>query len=250
MNELSSNKRLKSATVVTHRAHDLLLDYINESTHGLLKMSINRIHRAKIEKDECDALQAFENVASEQHKIYVKTFCKPALKTYQKKKKTFDLVAAHISYDITPKIMPQYDFNLPLDENSLSSEQIHENRENIYKLSKDFRLQAAELYLKIVKEESDFQNDKLEKLLNDFPQDKDERKEEKNNDNEPKSPPSTQNRVNDGCGVDVGGNDDEDEVFTQRSLLQEQRKRKRNRMDSELFTRYIEISLKKNFIRN
>ena len=74
-----------------------MLDYIKEATQGLSKRSINRIYRACIEKDEWDVLKAFENVASEQQKIYAKTFCKPALKTYQKKKRNFDMVAAHIT---------------------------------------------------------------------------------------------------------------------------------------------------------
>ncbi len=161
------------------------------------------------------------------------------MKTYQKKKKNFDLVAAHITYDITPKIIPQYDFNLTLDENSLSSEQIQENKQSIHKLSRDFYVQAAELYLKIVKEESEFQNEKLEKLLNDFPQDKDDK-------------PSTRTGV-DGCSDNLehydNDNDDEDaddnEVFTQRSLSKNKRKKLINHKGSELFTEYIEISLKR-----
>ena len=43
-----------------------MLDYIKEATKGLSKMSMNRIRRVSMEKDEWDALQAFENVASEQ----------------------------------------------------------------------------------------------------------------------------------------------------------------------------------------
>jgi len=165
------------------------------------------------------------------------------LKTSQKKKKHFDLVAAHITYDIKPKIIPQYDFNLTLDENSLSNEQIQENKQIIHKLSRDFHLQAAELYLKIVKEECEFQNEKLEKLLNDFPQDKDDK---------------TLTRT----GVDGGSdnlehydndNDDEEdgddnEVFTQRSLSKNKRKKLLNHKGSELFTKYIEISLKRTLL--
>ncbi|CAF3966241.1 unnamed protein product, partial [Rotaria sp. Silwood1] len=64
MRELSS----KTATVATQRVHNLILDYIKEATQGLAKMSINRIRRASIEKDEWDALKTFENVASEQQK--------------------------------------------------------------------------------------------------------------------------------------------------------------------------------------
>jgi hypothetical protein len=45
------------------------------------------MNRASLEKEEWDALKAFENVVSEQQKIYAKTFCKPALKSYQKKEK-------------------------------------------------------------------------------------------------------------------------------------------------------------------
>ena len=97
MKELSSNPNFKTATVVASRSHDLMLDYIKEATEGLQKMSINRIHRASMEKDEWDALQAFEKVASEQQKTYAKTYCKAAFKLYQKKKKNLDLVAAHIS---------------------------------------------------------------------------------------------------------------------------------------------------------
>ncbi|CAF5131372.1 unnamed protein product, partial [Rotaria sp. Silwood1] len=39
-----------------------------KATQGLANMSINRIRRASIEKDEWDALKTFENVASEQQK--------------------------------------------------------------------------------------------------------------------------------------------------------------------------------------
>ena len=45
-------------------------------------MSMNRIGRVSMEKDEWDALQAFENVASEQQKGYTRGYCKPALKSY------------------------------------------------------------------------------------------------------------------------------------------------------------------------
>ena len=68
MKDLSLNTKIKSVTVVSSKAHDLLLDYIKESTQGLSKMSINRIRRAVMEKDEWSALKAFENVASEQQK--------------------------------------------------------------------------------------------------------------------------------------------------------------------------------------
>jgi hypothetical protein len=98
-----------------------------------------------------------------------------------------------------------------------------------------------------VKEESDFQNEKLEKLLNDFPQDKED---------EPSSPPSTRTRV-DGCSDNMehyGDNDDEDDeevddnqVFTQRSLSKKQKKFI-NHKGSELFTKYIEISLKRTLL--
>ncbi|CAF1170536.1 unnamed protein product [Adineta steineri] len=55
-----------------------------------------------------------------------------------------------------------------MDETSLISEQIQENKKSIHKLSRDFRLKATQLYLKIVKEESKFQHEKFEKVLNDF----------------------------------------------------------------------------------
>jgi hypothetical protein len=161
MRDLPSNPKVQPATIVANRAHDFMLDYIKQATQGLSKMSINRIRRISVEKDEWNALKAFENVASEQQKIYAKTYCRPALKAYQKKQNTFDLIAAHISYDIVPKIVPQYDFNLPVDGNSLSSEQTQENKESIQKLSRDFRLQATQLYLKISKEEFEFKKRKI-----------------------------------------------------------------------------------------
>ncbi|CAF5010076.1 unnamed protein product, partial [Rotaria sp. Silwood1] len=213
-NIITRNMRELSDTVIANRAHDLMLDYIKEVTQGLSKMSINRIRRASIEKDEWDALKAFENVAPEQQKIYAKTFCKSALKAYEKKKKNFDLVAAHISsYDIIPKILPQDDvFNLLVDENSLSSEQVHDNKENIHKISRDFRLEATELYLKIVKEEFEFDKERLEKLLEDFPQDSDEvlPLTQIVNDEEPFDDEENINNNND--------DDEEEEIFTQRPL--------------------------------
>jgi hypothetical protein len=226
MKELSS---ITEATAVAKRAHDVMLDYIKEATQGLSKMSTNRIRRVSSEKDEWDALQAFENVASVQQKIYAKTFCKPAIKAYHKKKRNLDLVAAHIAHDIVPKILPHYDFNLPVDEASLSSEQTQENKDSIEKLSRDFRLKATELYLKITKEEFDFQNERLEELLEDFPQDKEDESS------------STQTiRYNNRQHVD----DDDDEVFTQQPLGQIQPRVVKSK-GSELFTKYIEIALKR-----
>jgi len=230
MRELSSNTKLRSATVVANRTHDLVLDYIKESTQGLSKMSINRIKRASIEKEEWDALKAFEDVASEQQKIYAKAYCKPALKSYEKKKKNFDVIAAHISYDIAPKIIPRYDFNLPVDINSQTSEQAQENKEEIQKLSRDFRLKATELYLKIAKEESEFQNEKLETLLKDFPQDKED------------EPPSTRT---DG----LGSNEEEEfQPLTQRPLSSQNRGGSVTQKGSGLYTKYIEISLKRTLL--
>ena len=60
MRILSSNINIQTGTVVSKRAHDLMLDYIKEATQGLAKMSINRFRRVSIEKDEWDALKAFE----------------------------------------------------------------------------------------------------------------------------------------------------------------------------------------------
>ncbi|CAF5009794.1 unnamed protein product, partial [Rotaria sp. Silwood1] len=231
MRELSS----KTATVATQRVHDLILDYIKEATQGLAKMSINRIRRASIEKDEWDALKTFENVASEQQKMYAKTFCKSTLINYHKKKKNFELVAAHISNDIIPKILPKYDFNLPVDENSLSSEQVQKNKENIHNLSKDFRLKATELYLKIVKEEFEFQKERLQNLIDDFPQDRYE-------------VPSTQIDTN--IVVDDDDDDDDEEpldnrVFTQKPLSQQRQDTINNEKGSELFKKYIVIAHKR-----
>ena len=84
------------------------------------------------------------------------------------------MVAAHISHDVIPEILPQYDFSPPVYETSLPSEQAHENRESMHKLSRDFRRKATELYLKIAKEEFEFQEGKLRGLLEDFPPDRDE----------------------------------------------------------------------------
>ncbi|CAF2156168.1 unnamed protein product [Rotaria magnacalcarata] len=69
MREFSSDQSMPTATVVIKRAHDLLLDYIKEATQGSSKMSINRIRRASLEKDEWMALKAFKDIASEQQKI-------------------------------------------------------------------------------------------------------------------------------------------------------------------------------------
>ncbi|CAM4808932.1 unnamed protein product [Rotaria magnacalcarata] len=176
--------------------------------------------------NEWGAFKTFENNASEQQKTYAKTFCKPAIKSYHKKKKIFDLIAAHISHDVIPKILPHYDFNLPLDEGSLSSELIQENRESIHKLSREFRLKATELYLKIAKEELEYQEERLEKLLEDFPQDRDQLL-------------STQ-------AISDLDNDEpfDNEVFTQKPLSQ----RKENvvkEKGSDLFKLYIEIALKR-----
>ncbi|CAF1247096.1 unnamed protein product [Rotaria magnacalcarata] len=232
MREFSSDQSMPTATVVIKRAHDLLLDYIKEATQGSSKMSINRIRRASLEKDEWMALKAFKDIASEQQKMYAKTFCKPAIKSYYRKKRNFDLIAAHITYDIIPKILSQYDFILSVDETSLSSEQIQENKESIHKLSRDFRLKATEFYLKIKKEEFEFQEEKLQLHLDDFPHNRGE------------AITSTQVISN----VDVDDEepfyDDDDEVLTQKPLPQ----RKENMLhvkDSELFKEYIEIAMKR-----
>ena len=95
--ELSSALGLPKDNTIVARAHDLMLDYIKHATKGASKMSVNRIRQASMEEDEWQAFQAFEGVASEQQKGYARAFCKPALKAYQKKKRNFDMVSAHLT---------------------------------------------------------------------------------------------------------------------------------------------------------
>lgn len=248
MREFASDSSIPTASVATKRVHELLLDYIKEATDGLSKMSINRIRRATIEKDEWTALQAFENIATEQQKMYAKTFLRPVIKMHHKKKKNLELVAAHISKDIIPKILPQFDFNLPLDERSLTGKQIKENKESIHKLSKDFRLKATELYLKIAKDEYDFQEEKLRKLLEDFPSDRDE---------VPLTQMMNNHDVDDSDKEPIEDDDDDIRPFTQRPLTQRPLAQRSltqkvvNAVDksaSDLFSKYKEIADKRNSI--
>ena len=73
MRDITSDPNLQTARVVVRRAHDLMLDYIKETTQGLSKMSMNRMSRATME---------IEEAASEQQKSYARAFYKPALKSY------------------------------------------------------------------------------------------------------------------------------------------------------------------------
>ncbi|CAF1496215.1 unnamed protein product [Rotaria sp. Silwood1] len=173
--------------------------------------------------------------------MYAKTFCKSTLNSYHKKKKRFELVAAHISNDIIPKILPHYDFNLPVDENSLTSEQTQEYRKSINNLSIDFRLKATELYLEIVKQEFEFQKERLQNLIDDFPQDRYE-------------VPSTQIDDDDEEPLDNGVFTQkplsqrqeplDNRVFTQKPLSQRQEPIN-NEKGSELFKKYIVIAHKR-----
>ena len=87
MKELSSNKKLKSATVVASKIHDLLLDYIKESTQGLSKMSINRIRRALWRKTNGMLLRHLKMLHQNNKKFMPKPFVNQLLKAYQKKKR-------------------------------------------------------------------------------------------------------------------------------------------------------------------
>lgn len=248
--ECFSGLETQIATVVEKRVHDMILDYIKDATQGLSKMSINRMRRASIEKDEWDALQAFEKVASEQQKTYAKIYCKPTIKNYHKKKKNFDVVAAHISNDIIPKILPHYDFHLPVDATSLTSEQARRYKESIQKLSKDFRLKATTLYLEIAKQEYEFQETKLTQLLADFPSDR------------VQAVPQTQEvaatpreddqfrKNDDGSKEDNDdGSDTEDrhQVFTQRAHMTNNNDMS-HMSASAMYEKYVEVALKRTML--
>ena len=169
------------------------------------------------------------------------------MKNNHKKKRNLDLLAAHVSHDITPKILPQYDFQLPVDANSLTSEQALEYKESIHKLSKEFRLKAMELYLKIAKEEFDFQEKRLNELLADFPPDRIEI-------------PLTQAtlRVETTDHYDEGDDDDDNDhqedgrVYTQRATIEKTMNTHYKSSDgvssrsSELYGKYVKIALERN----
>ena len=142
------------------------------------------------------------------------------------------MVATHISHDIIAKTLPQYDFHLPLDELSLSSEQVKASEESIHKWPRDFRLKATKLYLQIAKAEFDFQQERLDKLLGDFPHDREKEDEQ------------LAQTVNANANTDTEPTDDEnDDVFTQRPQRNQVRSVKEN--GSEMYTKYIEMSLKR-----
>ncbi|CAF1591006.1 unnamed protein product [Didymodactylos carnosus] len=134
------------------------------------------------------------------------------------------------NYELKSSIKDKRKIKAYLQGISLSSEQAQE-KENIHKLSRDVQLKATELYLKIAKEEYEFQNEKLEKLLRGFPQ--------HNND----ETPSTRSRIDGSAEND----EDDDEVFTQRPFTQraliqtplsqeKQDDRTMNRQGSDFFT--------------
>ena len=236
------------ATVVEKRVHDMILDYIKDATQGLSKMSINRMRRASIEKDEWDALQAFEKVASEQQKSYAKIYCKPTMKSYHKKKKNFDVVAAHIANDIIPKTLPHYDFQLPVDATSLTSEETRRYKESIQKLSKDFRLKATTLYLEIVKQEYEFQESKFTRLMTDFPSDRvqtvpetQEVAESPRDDDEPRENENDDQSQKDNV-VDGSDKEDRHQVFTQKTHTTNDM---RHISATTMYEKYVEVALQR-----
>jgi hypothetical protein len=149
------------------------------------------------------------------------------------------LVAAHISYDIIPKNLTQYDFSLPMNESSLSADEILKNKKSIEELSRDFRIKATQLYLKVAKGEYDFQNERLDRLLKDFPPDT-------------YDVPLTQAQaaaVHDNK-VENDDNDDDDENhrgLTQRVRIQVDPNNVNiiGSKGSDMFTEYVEISYKR-----
>jgi hypothetical protein len=113
-----------------------------------------------------------------------------------------------------------------VDEVWLSSEQAQKNKKSMQNLARDFCLRATELYLKITKEEFEFQHERLEKHLEDFPQDRDD------------EPPSTQ--------AITDGDENEalvDEVFTQKPLQRQSRTVDHKAL--RLYEKYTEIALKR-----
>ncbi|UJR18851.1 hypothetical protein I4U23_021979 [Adineta vaga] len=116
-----------------------------------------------------------------------------------------------------------------MDESSLSAEEILKNKKSIEELSKDFRIKATELYLKVAKGEYDFQNERLDKLLRDFPPDT-------------YDVPLTQ--IQQAAAIDKNDGDEADNngCFTQRVRTQIDIIESKG---SEMFTEYVEISYKK-----
>ncbi|CAF1545966.1 unnamed protein product [Adineta ricciae] len=233
-------KKILNATVA-QKIHDLMLDYIKEATQSLAKTSTNRVRRATLEKEEWDALKAFENVATEQQKTYATTFCKPVLKSYQKKNKKFEVISAHLTYDVIPKIIPKCDITIPIDKSSLSSEQTKAHKEAIVKLSRDFRLGATELYVRITKAESDFQKERFDELLRGFPADKAEVSQTQIAINNRSSANDAQ--------IDDDDNEKETNVFTQKpSSSEKQQEEQNDRHGSQLYIEYVELALKRNLL--
>ena len=120
-----------------------------------------------------------------------------------------------------------------MDESSLSAEEILKNKKSIEELSKDFRIKATQLYLKVAKGEYDFQNERLYSLLKDFPPDT-------------YDVPLTQIQQ---AVIDIndGDEDDNHRCFTQRVRTQIDMNNVNivESKGSEIFTEYVEISYKK-----
>ena len=59
-----------------------------------------------------------------------------------------------------------------MDESSLSCEDILRNKKRVEDLSRDFRIETTQLYLKVAKNKFDFQKERFDKLMRDFPTDR------------------------------------------------------------------------------
>jgi len=122
-----------------------ILKYIKEHTQHVFKAAENRVQLAKVEAEEYQALEDFQQIATPaQWNVHL--LMKPKMKTWSIKNKNYKTAVKRVEYNLPPKFINTLDFSYHIDESVINRQECQALYNKMRQLTSRYKTEAMTLY--------------------------------------------------------------------------------------------------------
>ena len=122
-----------------------ILKYIKEHTQHVFKAAENRVQLAKVEAEEYQTLEDFQQIATPaQWNVHL--LMKPKMKTWSIKNKNYKTAVKRVEYNLPPKFINTLDFSYHIDESVINGQECQALYHKMRQLTSRYKTEAMTLY--------------------------------------------------------------------------------------------------------
>ena len=154
-----------------------ILKYIKEHTQHVFKAAENRVQLAKVEAEEYQTLEDFQQIATPaQWNVHL--LMKPKMKTWSIKNKNYKTAVKRVEYNLPPKFINTLDFSYHIDESVINGQECQALYHKMRQLTSRYKTEAMTLYTESLARELEILSHEIDQIIAGFPSTDDNRNDD------------------------------------------------------------------------